>query len=230
MRIIIFSGFSLFVHAMMIAYLQLPPNLVPVFQYKALQVMMVAKKHNKPVSGTIVTSEPAKPIVAIPQNVLHQNMLATKPMQPDAAFGNAIALELPHEGDDVQSITVNNLPKMDSEVEPAAIDTSNYYASTSVDRKALPQMNIDKSMLSATDYSGLPIKLRLFVNTYGRVVKIERIGVLDQDIAYVEQLENLLYKVTFLPAKREGLDVDSYQDLLLSFNPLPMINNSKDLH
>jgi hypothetical protein len=52
------------------------------------------------------------------------------------------------------------------------------------------------------------------------VVKIEPIAVLDQDAFFAEKLSSLLYEVRFLPAKREGLDVNSYQDLQLSFNPI----------
>ena len=104
-----------------------------------------------------------------------------------------------------------------------ATNLTNYYANAEVDRKALSQMNIDQSMLPTVGSSGLPIKLRIYINAYGRVVKVEPIAVLDQDITFVEKLAELLYEIRFLPAKREGLDVDSYQDLLLSFNPLPIL-------
>lgn len=100
------------------------------------------------------------------------------------------------------------------------IKLNDYYSNTEVDRKALPQMNIDQSMLANKVSSGLPIKLRLYINASGRVVKVDKIAVLDQDALFAENLAKLLYEVRFLPAKREGLDVDSYQDLQLSFNPI----------
>lgn len=101
-----------------------------------------------------------------------------------------------------------------------ADDIKNYFPITEVDRKALPQTNIDQSMLANEVSSGLPITLRLYINAYGRVVKVEKIAILDQDAPFAEKLANLLYEVRFLPAKRESLDVDSYQDLQLSFNPI----------
>jgi hypothetical protein len=100
------------------------------------------------------------------------------------------------------------------------IKLKDYYSNTEVDRKALPQMNIDQSLLANEASSGLPIKLRLFINAFGRVVKVDPIAVLDQDALFAEKLASLLYEVRFLPAKREGLDVNSYQDLQLSFNPI----------
>lgn len=97
-----------------------------------------------------------------------------------------------------------------------------YFSATEVDRKAIPQMNIDQSMLSTEGYSGLSVRFRLYINAFGRVVKVEPVAVLDQDAPFAEKLASLLYSVRFLPAKRDGLDVDSYQDLLLSFNPQPI--------
>ncbi len=101
-----------------------------------------------------------------------------------------------------------------------SIQLKDYFPNTEVDRKALPQMNIDQSMLANEGSSGLPIKLRLYINSLGRVVKVEPIAVLVQDALFAEKLGSLLYEVRFLPAKREGLDVNSYQDLQLSFNPI----------
>jgi hypothetical protein len=53
---------------------------------------------------------------------------------------------------------------------------------------------------------------------------------LDQDRDYAAQLEKLLLELIFLPAKKNGLDVDSYQDLQFSFNPLPNIEAPSNLN
>lgn len=110
----------------------------------------------------------------------------------------------------------------------AEVDYSNYYATADVDRKALPQINIDESQIQSDTYSGFPIKLRLYISASGKLAKIEPISVLDQDREYVAQLQKLLFQLVFLPAKKDGLDVDSYQDLQLSFNPLAPINGTSD--
>jgi hypothetical protein len=92
-----------------------------------------------------------------------------------------------------------------------------FYSNQEVDRKALPQSTIDELALNAIPYSGLPIRLRLFINMAGRLVKIERIGVLAQDDLFVSTLEQLLFKTAFLPARRDRMDVNSYQDVQFSF-------------
>ncbi|QVL44912.1 MAG: hypothetical protein KFB94_06290 [Methylophilaceae bacterium] len=92
-----------------------------------------------------------------------------------------------------------------------------FYSNQEVDRKALPQSTIDELALNAIPYSGLPISLRLFINMAGRLVKIERIGVLAQDDLFVSTLEQLLFKTVFLPARRDRMDVNSYQDVQFSF-------------
>lgn len=94
-----------------------------------------------------------------------------------------------------------------------------FYSNKEVDRKALPQNAIDEFALNELPYSGLPIQLRLFINAAGRLVKIERIGVLDQDDLFVSTLEQLLYQTTFLPARRDRMDVNSYQEVQFSFEP-----------
>ena len=94
---------------------------------------------------------------------------------------------------------------------------ASYFASKDVERKALPVANIDSSMLAGEQISGLPISLRLFINAYGKVTKVEQISVMEQDQALAARLEELLFQQVFLPAKKDGIDVDSYQDIQFSF-------------
>jgi hypothetical protein len=93
----------------------------------------------------------------------------------------------------------------------------NFYSPTDVELVALPTSNLDSSMFGDLFISGLPIKLRLYINAFGHVVSIDRNDVLEQDLQMVERLEELLRQITFLPAKRNGASVDSYQDVEFSF-------------
>ncbi len=43
--------------------------------------------------------------------------------------------------------------------------------------------------------------------------------VLEQDQVFAKKLENLLYAMSFFPAKKENQDVRSYQDIEFSFQP-----------
>jgi len=92
-----------------------------------------------------------------------------------------------------------------------------YYSTTEVEMKALPVSNLDISMFNGRFVSGIPVKMRLYINASGNVVKIEHLGKLEQNQQMAEHLEELLYTLTFLPARKDGLPVDSYQDVELSF-------------
>ena len=94
-----------------------------------------------------------------------------------------------------------------------------YLPTSALDRKAIPISNIDISMVHDVFISGFPIKLRLYISRSGTVVNIENIQYLDQDIELKEKLVDLLKNTTFLAAKKNGNDVDSYQDIEFSFNP-----------
>ena len=82
----------------------------------------------------------------------------------------------------------------------------------------LPKTSIDQVALNAVPYSVLSIHLRLFINASGLLIKIERVGVLEQDNLFVNEYEKLLYQIPFLPARRNGKDVNSYQEAQFSFD------------
>jgi hypothetical protein len=195
MRIFIFLLISFLLHLVVVS-LYFTINDVPNLNTRETLSVVIIKKNTNILTFSKKLSEPIET-----QKTLESTPKATV---------SSSAIPSQHEG-------LNKTPNIDT-----ATNLKKYYANTEVDRKALPQTNIDQSMLPTESSSGLPIKLRLYINAYGLVVKIEPISVLDQDIIFVEKLAKLLYKIRFLPAKCEGVDVDSYQDLLLSFNPLPL--------
>jgi seryl-tRNA synthetase len=94
--------------------------------------------------------------------------------------------------------------------------SKNYLAVKDVDTKALPIGNIDISMVSDVYRPGVVVSLRLFINMYGRLDKIERITFNKDDLQFVERLEALLKEATFIPAKKNGLNVDSFQEIEFS--------------
>lgn len=97
-----------------------------------------------------------------------------------------------------------------------------YYSNIEIERKALPISNIDQSMLGNTYISGLPIKLRIYVNAFGNVTKVEQLAVMEQDQELAKKLEYLLFNTKFLAAKKDGFDVSSYQDMELSMETIPI--------
>lgn len=103
----------------------------------------------------------------------------------------------------------------DSSIEPD-VSTIRYYSINEVDIKALPISNIDVSMVSDIERTGLPIKLRIYINVSGRIDKIERLSNSEQDEEFLTRIEFLLKETAFLPAKKNGANVDFVQDIELS--------------
>ena len=91
-----------------------------------------------------------------------------------------------------------------------------YYSINEVDIKALPVSNIDISMVSDIERSGLPIKLRIYINVFGKIDKIERLSNALQDEEFLNRIEFLLKETAFLPAKKNGVNVDFVQEIELS--------------
>ena len=91
-----------------------------------------------------------------------------------------------------------------------------YYSINEVDIKALPVSNIDISMVSDIERSGLPIKLRIYINVFGKIDNIERLSNAPQDEEFLNRIEFLLKETAFLPAKKNGVNVDFVQDIELS--------------
>lgn len=95
---------------------------------------------------------------------------------------------------------------------------NNYFSTQDVEMKALPISNLDISMFNGEFISGMPVSLRLYINASGKVVKIVRIDHFEQNAKFVGHLEELLFQLTFLPAKKAGVEVNSYQDIQFGFN------------
>lgn len=103
----------------------------------------------------------------------------------------------------------------ESNIEPD-VSITRYFSINEVDIKALPVSNIDISMLSDIKRTGLPIKLRIYINVFGRIDKIERLSNTLQDEEFLNRMEFLLKETAFLPAKKNGVNVDFVQDIELS--------------
>lgn len=96
------------------------------------------------------------------------------------------------------------------------VNETQYFLINEVDIKALPISNIDISMIANIQRTGLPVKLRIYINLFGKVDTIERLSNLEQDEEFLARLEYLLKKTTFLPAKKDGTSVNSVQDVEFS--------------
>lgn len=94
-----------------------------------------------------------------------------------------------------------------------------FYGPQQVDKGALPYSAPDSDMLAGLPASGLPIRLRLYIDANGVVVGVEKLQALADDQEAFERIEQMLRGTAFMPARLAGADVNSYQDLEFHIGP-----------
>lgn len=83
-----------------------------------------------------------------------------------------------------------------------------------VERAAYPLSSPDLSPFQVVKtYSGMPIRLRLFVDAHGNVVDVKILHALDVDDEAAALLVQIWERVGFVPARRAGAEVASFQDV-----------------
>ena len=117
---------------------------------------------------------------------------------------------------------IKNEPILEDETslnEDAFINYDNvekkYYSISEVDINALPVSNIDISMFADIKITGMPIKIRIYISDLGKVDRIEKLYAEAQDEEFLIRIESLLADTAFLPAKKNGISVDFFQDFEL---------------
>ncbi|MEO6934014.1 MAG: hypothetical protein ABI171_01575 [Collimonas sp.] len=99
-----------------------------------------------------------------------------------------------------------------------------FFGPQDVDKSALPYSAPDAGLMSGLAVSGLPIRLRLYIDAKGLVIRVEQLQALDDDRRAVEQITKMLVRTAFTPARLNGMDVNSYLDL--EFNIAPDLHPS----
>jgi hypothetical protein len=99
-----------------------------------------------------------------------------------------------------------------------------YYGPLEVDKDALPYSAPDPDLLADVAVSGLPIRIRLYIDASGVVTGVDTLQALADDQQALERIERMLRSTRFMPARLGGTDVNSYQDL--EFHIGPELNNS----
>jgi len=94
---------------------------------------------------------------------------------------------------------------------------ADYLSEQEVELKAIPTSNIDQTKLNDVLISGLPIPMRLYINREGNIIKIDKLAVLPQDRPLQEALAKVLLEISFFPAKKNGIDVNSYKEIAFEF-------------
>ena len=104
-------------------------------------------------------------------------------------------------------------------IEPIAVATavalSAYLPSSAMERRPTPISEPDIASIQTNASSGLPVRLRLYVDRRGQVVEVVTLVASDADAAFVVALARMFRATAFLPGQRAGVDVASYMDIEL---------------
>lgn len=96
----------------------------------------------------------------------------------------------------------------------AAID--GFEPSTALERSAVPRSAPDTSLLEGLPFSGLPIRLRVFVDRSGTVVDVRVLQTAEAE-AVAESVRRMFLATAFIPGRLRGQDVGSWQDIEIAF-------------
>lgn len=95
-----------------------------------------------------------------------------------------------------------------------------YVPSSLLERPALPTSAPDPAWLTRTPWSGLPIRLRLFIDERGKVTRVTVLQAMESDAEAAWRLRRMFRDTGFLPGRQGGRDVPSYMDLELRASDL----------
>lgn len=92
---------------------------------------------------------------------------------------------------------------------------STYLPSTAMDRRPTPVSEPDIDALQGLVTSGLPVRLRIYIDRFGRVAEVTTLeaGILDEEFAI--GLRKMFLATAFLPGRLHGQDVASFLDIEL---------------
>jgi len=88
-----------------------------------------------------------------------------------------------------------------------------------VDVSALPRSAPDIAALQGLPFSGLPMRVRLTIDSTGRVVDVAVLHSLDDTIVN-KAVQRMFLATAFVPARRGGVDVASVEEIELSLDDL----------
>lgn len=119
------------------------------------------------------------------------------------------------ENQSARSRQERNALETTASVPPAPV----FYGPQEVDKGALPYSAPDPDLLAGVAASGVPIRVRLYIDASGKVSAVEKLQALADDQQALERIEAMLRSTSFMPARLKGADVNSYQDLEFHIGP-----------
>ncbi|GBG12633.1 uncharacterized protein NMK_0164 [Novimethylophilus kurashikiensis] len=119
------------------------------------------------------------------------------------------------------TVLSNNQPASLSAV--SKHESSDHYIPASMlDFPLLPKSAPDLESLDGLQLSGSPIRLRLFIDRNGLVVRIETLQAHEEDQLAIDQIKEVFSNTSFIPGKLQGVVVAAYQDIEFGEASIPM--------
>lgn len=107
----------------------------------------------------------------------------------------------------------------ESELRPDAVATASllpsYLPSSAMERRPTPVSEPDVASIRTDAASGLPVRLRIYIDRLGNVVSVVPLLASEADAAFVAALTRMFRATAFLPGQRGGVDVACYMDIEL---------------
>ena len=100
--------------------------------------------------------------------------------------------------------------------ELSIVPSSHFWPTSELEIPPLPRSEPDATHLMGALASGLPIRLRLYIDALGAVANIEILQASEQDADVVDRMKRMFYETRFLAGRRTGADVASYMDIEVS--------------
>jgi hypothetical protein len=92
-------------------------------------------------------------------------------------------------------------------------EVARHLAGWELDMAPVPRSTPDESRLEGISATGLPVRLRVFVELDGAVSKVQVLQAAQADADFATALQQALLATAYVPGRRAGVDVAAYIDI-----------------
>lgn len=148
------------------------------------------------------------------QVVLTSRLLSAQPAQPPSATPRPPARH------DAAQVRRRGSAGTEGQADARPSLRPAYLASRDLDMPPLPRSAPDDEQVVGMQGSGLPIRLRLFIEADGRVSSVTALQAAHADGPLVERLREMFVRTAFIPGRRAGRDVAAFLDIAIEPDPV----------